>query len=490
MLIGGIPTSASDGQVIDVINPANGKLVGTVPAATKSDIDRAVALSKLGQKEWTAKSLVERCDIIQNFLKLFEEHRIEILSLLVRESGKNPGQGIFEYNFVKRALPGYFETAKRVMGEILPAGADNGSEGDLMLVTHEPLGTIAAIVPFNASVMLMMWKVAPALAAGNAVIVKPATDNPLACIRVCELLIKAGVPGNALQIVTGRGPTVGNWLVENPGIDGVTMTGSTSVGLEIAQTTAKRLAPCALELGGNDAFIVLEDGNLGQAAAEAAFTRTDNAGQVCCSPKRFIIQNSVKDAFIDKLVSVLKTIKQGYDDEVEKALQIQFDGNKTDYVNMMPCLISEKAAKEVERQVQHTVSQGARIVYGGKRDGAFFTPTVLDGVTQDMDVAQDMEIFGPVFPIIGVESAEEAIEVANNSSYGLSGSVYTADWKKGMQIARSVQTGQMIINGPGIIRYLMQPFGGYKLSGMGREDIYTLEEMMQIKHINLKGFLA
>lgn len=489
MLIGGIPVNSSDKQTIDIVNPANGKRIDTVPAATKEDVDRAVAISKIGQKEWAAKPLTERCAIIRRFMQLLEAHRIEVLSLLVRESGKNPGQGIFEYDFVMNALPGYFETAKRTMGEILPAGADGGSEGDLMLVTYEPLGTIAAIVPFNASVMLMMWKVAPALAAGNAVIVKPATDNPLAVIRVCELLLEAGVPGNTLQVITGRGSTVGNWLVENPGINGVTMTGSTNVGLEIAQTAAKRLAPCALELGGNDAFIVLPDGNLDQAAAEAAFTRTDNAGQVCCAPKRFLIHNSVKQAFIQKLIANLQTIKQGFDDDVERVLQVLFDGNQEGYVNMMPCLISEKAAMEVERQVRHTVSQGAKVVYGGERNGAFFTPTVLDGVTGDMDVAQNMEIFGPVFPIIGFDTVDEAIEIANNTSYGLSGSVYTADWKLGMQIARSVQTGQMIVNGPGIIRYLMQPFGGYKLSGVGRENIYTLDEMLQTKHINMKGFL-
>lgn len=300
MLIGGQRVDASDGKTIDVINPANGKLVDTVPSATKADIDRAVELSKLGQKEWAATPIVERCAVVQRFLKLFEGNRTEILSLLVRESGKNPGQGVFEYNFVMNALPAYFETAKRTCGEIIPNGADNGTDTNLMLVTHEPLGTIAAIVPFNASVMLMMWKVAPALAAGNAVIVKPATDNPLACIRVCELLLEAGVPGNALQVVTGRGGDVGDWLVGNPGIDGVTMTGSTSVGLSIASTMAKRLAPCALELGGNDAFIVLPDGNLEQAVADAAFTRTDNCGQVCCAPKRFLIHNSIKDAFVEK----------------------------------------------------------------------------------------------------------------------------------------------------------------------------------------------
>ena len=488
MLIGGAKVDSSSKKTIDVINPANGKLVDTVPAATKEDIDKAVALSKIGQKEWAAKPMTERCAIMDKFLDLFEEHRIEVLALLVRESGKNPGQGIFEYNFVRNAVPAYFETAKRTCGEILPAGADAGSETDLMLVTHEPLGTVAAVVPFNASVMLMMWKVAPALAAGNAVIVKPATDNPLACIRVCELMLEAGVPGNALQVVTGRGSEVGNWLVENPGIDGVTMTGSTEVGLGIAATMAKRLAPCALELGGNDAFIVLEDANLDQAAAEAAFTRTDNCGQVCCAPKRFLVHNSVKDAFVEKLVGILKSLPQGYDDNVEEALQRLFDGD-TSYVNMIPCLISEKAAIEVERQINLTVSQGAKIALGGKRDGAFVNPTVLVDVKKDMDVAQSMEIFGPVFSIIGVDSEEEAIEIANNTSYGLSGCVYTADWKRGMKIARSVKTGQMIINGPGIIRYLMQPFGGYKMSGVGREDVWTLEEMMQTKHINMKGFI-
>lgn len=490
MIIGGKSVNSSNGNTIEVINPANGKLIDTVPSASKEDVDKAVTLSKLGQREWEAKSIAERTNVAHRFMELLTQHRIEVLSLLVRESGKSPGQAIFEYEQVMNMLPGYMETAKRFCGEILPAGAEGGTENDLMLVTHEPLGTIAAIVPFNASVMLYMWKVAPALAAGNAVIVKPATDNPLAVIRVTELLLEAGVPGNVLQVLTGTGSTVGTWLVQNPGIDGVTMTGSTGVGVEIATTLAKRLAPCALELGGNDAFIVLADANLDQTAAEAAFTRTDNCGQVCCAPKRFLVQNSVREAFVEKLITTLKTIELGYDDNVEQALQILFDGNKEGYVNKTCCLINENAAKEVERQVNLTVSQGAKLIYGGKRDGAFFSPAVLEGVTRDMDIARNMEIFGPAFPIIGFDTVDEAVDIANNSSYGLSGSVYTSDWKLGMDVATRVQTGQMIINGPGIIRNQMQPFGGYKMSGVGREGIYSLDEMVQIKHINLKGFLS
>ena len=496
MIIGGKRVDSADGRTIDVINPANGQFLDTIPMATEEDVQLAVDNARKGQKEWQAIPLMEREKIIQKFVGLLEDHKKEIIAVCTRECGKHVGTTIFEYNQTASVFTGYMEAAKRLDGKMLVPGSEPGHDGktasDMILVTHEPLGTVVAIVPFNAPMLLYSYKVAPALAAGNAVIVKPPTDNPLTDIMITELLLEAGVPGNALQIVTGSGSKVGDWLVKNPGVDAVSMTGSTQVGVEIAGIMAKRLAPCTLELGGNDAFIVMPDTDIDKAAASACGARKGNSGQICISSKRFLVHNSVIEQFTEKLTALVRDIEVGYEDNVEEMME-KFLGN-TDRTNTkgeyIGSLISEKAAKEVESQVNHTIEQGAHLLCGGQRTGAFFMPAVLGGVTKDMDVAKDMEIFGPVWPIIGFDTVEEAIEIANNSSYGLSGCVLTEDWKLGMRVAREVQTGGMVVNGTSVYRNQMQPFGGQKMSGMGNEGLTTLEEMTKIKNIVLKGFLG
>jgi succinate-semialdehyde dehydrogenase/glutarate-semialdehyde dehydrogenase len=362
------------------------------------------------------------------------------------------------------------------------------------MVVYEPIGTVLAIVPFNAPLMLFSYKVAPALAAGNAVIVKPPTSNPLALLKVASLLLEAGVPGDALQVITGNGSIVGDCLVKDPRIDAVTLTGSTEVGVEIAGILAKRLAPCALELGGNDPFIVLEDAyDVEEAARLAAFWRFNSSGQICISPKRFIVQNSIKERFTRAVLNFVDSIEMGYDYDVRAEVAKYIDTPFSDFKPgkmVMNCLISEKAAKTVESQINRTIEQGAKLLRGGKRRGAFIEPTVLDGVTADMDVARDMEIFGPVFPIIGVDTVDEAINIANGSCFGLSGCVMTNDWKKGMRVASEIESGEVIVNGTTTYRNMMQPFGGYKMSGLGsREGFFTLGEVVQEKVIIFKGFL-
>jgi acyl-CoA reductase-like NAD-dependent aldehyde dehydrogenase len=495
MLIGGRKTDSRDGKTIDVINPANGKFLDTIPMATKEDVDEAVVNSKKGQIEWAEMPLMHREKIIFKFLELLEKNKRDIIATCTRESGKHVATAIFELNQMSTLYRGYMESAKRLDGRLLVPGTELGHDGktgqDLIMAVHEPLGTVAAIVPFNAPLLLYSFKVAPALAAGNAVIVKPPTDNPLACIMVTELLLKAGVPGNALQIITGSGSKVGSWLLGNPGIDAVTMTGSTSVGVGIAETMAKRLAPCILELGGNDPFIVFDDVDIGHVARVACGSRKGNSGQVCIASKRFIVQNTIKEEFTKKLIENVSKIEVGFDDNIEEAMERCFSNfDRTNTANeKIGSLISETAAKEVEEQVNHTIRQGAKLAFGGKRDGAFYYPTVLTGVTRDMDIAKDMEIFGPVYPIIGFDIMEEAIEIANASSFGLSGCVMTNDWQRGMHVASRVQSGGMVVNGSSVYRNQMQPFGGMKMSGIGNEGFTTLEEMTKIKNIVLKGFL-
>jgi succinate-semialdehyde dehydrogenase/glutarate-semialdehyde dehydrogenase len=498
MLIGGKMVDANDGRTIDVTSPATGEFVGTIPMATPDDINIALDNAHRGQREWSRIPLVEKERIFDRFYALLEANKREIIETLMLESGSSIRNALFQFKGVGDLFKGYLESAKRYNGHILTPGTESGHDGDtshdLQMVVYEPIGTVLAIVPFNAPLMLFSYKVAPALSAGNAVIVKPPTSNPLALIKVASLLLEAGVPGDALQVITGSGSVVGDCLVKDPRIDAVTLTGSTEVGIEIAGILAKRLAPCALELGGNDPFIVLDDvDDIEETARLAAFWRFNSSGQICISPKRFIVQKSIKARFLRSVLDFADNIEMGYNYDVRAEVAKYIDTPFSDFKPgkmVMNCLISEKAAMTVESQINHTIDQGAKLLRGGKRRGAFIEPTVLDGVTADMDAARDMEIFGPVFPIIEVDSVDEAITIANGSCFGLSGCVMTSDWKKGMRVATEVQSGEVIVNGTTTYRNMMQPFGGYKMSGLGsREGFFTLGEMVQEKVIVFKGFL-
>ena len=497
MLINGKRVEARDGKQLEVKDPATGEVIDTIPLATREDMDEALDCARLGFKNWKEIPLKDKEKIFHTFYQLLDAHKKEIIGVHVLESGFSVRTCLFQYQGIPELFRGYLESAKRHDGAILvpgtEAGHDGKTEGDLQMVLHEPLGTVLTIIPFNAPLMLFAYKVASALCAGNAVIVKPPTTNPLALIRITELLWEAGVPGNALQLITGSGEMVGRYMVADPRVNAVTLTGSTEVGVDIAQTVAKRLAPCALELGGNDPFIVLRDADLETAANEGINWRFNAAGQVCIAPKRFIIHNSLKEAFTEIAVKKAGSIEMGYGldrkAEIEQFLNSDFNDLKPGSMKMN-CLISENAAKEVEEKVNRTIAQGARLLCGGHRQGAFYEPTVLGDVTRDMDIARDMEIFGPVVPIIGFDSVEEAIEIANASMYGLSGCVYTKDWQLGMRMARKIESGGVVVNGVGVYRNMMQPFGGYKMSGVGREGFFTLEELTQKKVVVLKNFLS
>jgi succinate-semialdehyde dehydrogenase/glutarate-semialdehyde dehydrogenase len=290
-----------------------------------------------------------------------------------------------------------------------------------------------------------------------------------------ELMVKAGVTDGAIQILTGRGSKVGNWLCQNPDVHAITFTGSTEVGIETYKNAANHLAHVALELGGNDAFIVWKDGDVDLAVEETIWGRMYNTGQVCCASKRFLIHNSLKDAYAQKLVERIKKIKLG--DPADDATQLG-------------CLISEKAAIEVERQVNLTVSQGGKIILGGTRNGAFYDPTVITDVPKTADVAIDMEIFGPVVPITGFDTLEEAVEIADASKFGLCGCIFTADMKTAWKTAARLECGGVIINGASFFRSFEMPFGGYKYSGIGTEGVLsTFDEVTLTKTIVLNNII-
>lgn len=473
MIINGKAVGASDGAVIEVINPANGSVVDTVPSATKEDISAAVAAAKAGQKIWAKVPVSEKADILMEFLKLVDRDKEDLAQTLSQETGKPITEARAEIGNIFISFKAFCERAKHLYGEVIHGDQEPGQQNHLLMTVREPIGVVAAVIPFNFPCDLFDQKVAPALLAGNAVIVKPSTDNPLTLCKLTALLAEAGVTDGAAEIVTGRGSTVGTWLCSDPDVTAITLTGSTEVGIETYANAAKNLTHVALELGGNDAFIVLEDGDVDLAVEEMIWGRMYNCGQVCCASKRFLIHNSRKDEFVTKAVERIKQIKVG--DPADESTQLA-------------CLISESAAKKVEKQVNLTAEQGGTIVLGGKRNGAFYEPTVIANVPKTADVAKDMEIFGPVVPVIGFDTADEAIEIANASVFGLCGCVFTADMKKAADLAGKLECGGVIINGASFFRSFEMPFGGYKHSGIGTEGVLsTFDEVTRTKTIVLKN---
>ncbi|MCL5073074.1 MAG: aldehyde dehydrogenase family protein [Actinobacteria bacterium] len=472
MLIDGKKCDASDRKVIEVINPATGNVYDTVPSASIEDIERTLDIANKKKNLWADTPLHERAKILNKFVDLLEKHDKEVAEILTKETGKPFQESLNEIGEVYPIFIGYPEKAKHLYGDVFPESSVPGYEHDLIFTRREPLGVVAAIIPFNFPLNLFSHKVAPALIMGNSVIVKPASVNPCAVIRISELLLEAGVPGPALQVLTGSGSKLGNYLAASPKINAISLTGGTAAGIEVAKAAAPNLTRVYLELGGNDAFIVLEDGDIDFAVEQAIFARTYHCGQICCSSKRFIISAKVADEFVNKLINRLSKIKIG---------------DPMDSCTVMGCLVSESAAIEVEQQIDKTIKQGAECVYGNKRNGAFHTPTVLRKVTPDMDIAKDMEIFGPVFPIIEFEDEDDAIKIANSSIYGLDGCVFTKDMKKSIKFAEKLECGAVVINGTSCYRAPQQSFGGYKKSGIGREGFsVTLDEYSQIKNYIFK----
>jgi len=475
MILGGQKAASQDGKVIDVYNPATGELIDTVPSASKKDIETALKYAKKGKVKWAETPMHERCRILMKYADLVEEHMDEITTLLAKDTGKAFREAKGEVARVPANFRGYAEKALHFYGSsFTPPTA--GNERDLVITKRQPLGIVVCIIPFNNPASAFAKKVAPALAMGNAVIVKPASDNPLTDIRLTELLLECGIPGEAAQVLTARGPVIGEHLLSSPDINAVSFTGSTDVGLGIAEIAAKNLHRVQLELGGNDSFIIFADADMERAVQEAVMARAPGAGQLCAASKRFLVENSIKDRFIELLVEELKKLKIG------DPLDPQTD---------VGCMINERAALEVEEQIQHTIVQGARCVLGGKHyDRTFFEPTVLVDVTRDMDIAKDMEVFGPVFPIIGFDTLEEAVEITNASKYGLNGGVITNDFKKAIKVAEKMESGSCMINGLGNYGACEFAFGGRKMSGIGREGIcINLEEMSQIKNIIMREVL-
>lgn len=474
MFVNGTWVDASDGASSDVVNPATGKVIDTVPAATPQDVDNAIALAVEGQKEWNVVPLHEKTAILERYCRLLLESKEKIAAVMCEEGGKPIDQCRVEVDANAAIFRIYCAAAYTFYGKTLPYNAEPRSQGDIAFTIHEPLGVFANIVPFNYPVELAAHKLAPMLVTGNSVVLMPSSKTPRSAMLLVELLVQAGVPAKAVCGLTGAGSKIGAQASADPRVAAVSFTGSTRVGISLAKTCAKSLRPVSLELGGNDALIIFDDCDYELALNEVVNGRIGNAGQTCCASKRFIVQRGIYERFTKDLAARLAKIKMG---------------NPSDpSVELGPC-VREKDAVVVEQQIEQAIAQGAKLVCGGKRNGAFVEPTVLQ-IGPGADISRDTEVFGPVFPLIAFDTLDNAVEIANNTCYGLSSGVITSDMQTALKVANRVQAGACIINGSGNYRLAHQPFGGYKLSGVGREGaVCTLEEMTRQKMISFKGIL-
>jgi len=467
--------AVSEAEVIEVRNPATGELLGTVTAATADGVEDAIAAAQDGRRAMAALPAHARADLLMRVADGITERAEELARLLASENGKPILQTRGEVAAAIRIFRGFAEESKRLFGRQVPLDAVPGLEHDLAFTIREPLGVVAAIVPFNYPVELYAHKAAAALAAGNAVIVKPPEKCPLALVEIAGIVADAGPPAAAHQLVHG-GPQVAQALARSAGVQFISLTGSTAAGRAIAELAAHSLKRVHLELGGNDPMIVCADADVDKAAEAVVLGRLARGnGQICCAVKRVFVEAEVYDEMAERLT--------------EKATALVVGDPLDERTDVGP-LITETAARAVEASVAASVEGGATLAAGGTRDGAFIAPTVLTSVRPDEPVVAE-EVFGPVAPLVRVQSADEALAHANASPYGLQAAVFTADIRRAFSLARRLEVGGVVINGSSALRAENLSFGGVKLTGNARESIHdTLLDMTDEKAIIVMDALA
>jgi acyl-CoA reductase-like NAD-dependent aldehyde dehydrogenase len=464
MYIGGqwVPGSES----MEVLNPYDGSVVDTVPMATAADIDRALDSAVRGAAAMRALTGFERYQILHKAADLVMEHRQELAETITREEGKIIGEATIEAERAAEIIYLSAEESKRLYGEVIPVDGGPGVVGKFGFTVRVPCGVVACISPFNFPLHLVCHKVGPALAAGNAAVLKPASDTPLVALKLVELLLEAGVPAEAVQCITGRGSIVGDVLVSDPRIRKISFTGSRDIGERICQQAG--LKKVTMELGSNAPVVILPDADLDKVAERLPPTAFSNAGQVCISAQRVLVDQAIYGDVIDALTPTVTSINTG---------------NPLDSGTRMGPMIRQSDANRVQAWVEEAQAGGAKLLAGGGLDGQTYQATLLADVSADMKISCE-EVFGPTLGLTKVENVEEAIAIANNTHYGLSASVFTQDLDAAMQYIQQVESGNIHINWGTQWRVDLMPYGGLKDSGFGKEGPkYAVEEMTETKMI-------
>jgi acyl-CoA reductase-like NAD-dependent aldehyde dehydrogenase len=470
LFVNGEWRDAASGRTLEVTNPATEEVIATVPSADRADIDAAVSAARAALSgPWGQMSARERGRLLWRL----GEKVIERADDLARLETLHNGKPIFESRHIEvpasaECLQYYAGWADKIHGETIPV------KGSYLTYTlREPVGVVAAIVPWNFPLLLTTWKVGPALACGNTVIIKPASQTPLTAIALAELAIEAGIPPGVINVITGPGSAVGQMLVEHPGIDKIAFTGDTSTGRQIMRGSAETLKKITLELGGKSPNIVFPDADLDAAVRGATTGIFYGKGEVCAAGSRLLVDRSIQAEFIDKVAARAKKMSPG---------------DPLDPKTRLGAVASQRQLETDLRYIDIARKEGATLVAGGSRadigtgKGFFLQPTVFAGVTPEMTIARE-EIFGPVLAAIEFADIDEAIARANDSSYGLAAAVWTRDIKKAHHVARKLQAGTVWVNTYNVYD-TAAPFGGYKQSGFGREmSVHALEHYTQVKSV-------
>lgn len=468
ILINGKFVEAKSNSTIEIHNPATLEPLDSIPACGEADINAAVEAARTAQKGWWRTSGVEKAEMMHEVARRIRERQKPIATMLTQETGKPLIESIDCVKWVAECFDFYAEVGRYAQGHTVAPGAEH----QVNFVRKEPYGVVACIAPFNFPLLLMAWKVAPAIAAGNTVVCKPPHQNPLSGLLMGE--VYDALPPGVVNIITGGGDT-GSLMINHPGIDMIAFTGSTAVGKKIAATAGTQLKKINLELGGIDPLLVFEDADLDVAVPGAVWARLLNAGQVCTSSKRIYVVESIAGPFTKRVVEHVKKLNVG---------------NPMDPKTDMGPLISADAVDKLEKQVATVLGEGATLLHGGKRfqpnglKGHFFEPTVVAGVKHG-GIATTEELFGPVVSIFYVKNADEAIEKANDSEYGLGATVYTKNLELAMKAMENIKAGSFWINDP-LADNNAAPFGGMRHSGIGRElGAEGLDAFREPKHVHL-----
>ena len=453
-------------ESIEVINPFDGQIVETVPRATAQDVEEAIESAKRGAEEMKSLSGYERFEILNRATALLRQRADEMARTLSMEEGKTLGEALFEVDRAAQTLELSGEEAKRLSGEVLPLDGGKGVKNKLGFTLRIPCGVVAAIAPFNFPLNLVCHKVGPAVAAGNSVILKPASDTPLVSLKLVEILLEAGLPPLGISCLTGSGSLIGEKICSDPRVRKISFTGSKEVGERICAIAG--IKKVTMELGSNCPLVVLPDADLDEVANAAVSSAYTNAGQVCISAQRLIVVDSVREELIETMKPKVESLKAG--DQLSEGTGIG-------------PMVRESEAYRVEKWIQEAVGDGARVVCGGERDGAVMQPTLLDGATTDMRVCRE-ELFGPAVSVMSISGVDEAIRLANDTEFGLSAGLFTKDIDAAVRFAREVDSGNIHINWGPLWRTDGMPYGGLKGSGIGKEGPkYAIDEMTEMKSV-------